>query len=368
MGGARWIVAGGGTGGHVTMAIALGEAIAERGDLPLFVGTERGFERRLVPEAGFELVTLPGGQLMGRGALARAGSLGNLARGTAAAFGLLGRFAPDAVISVGGYAAVPAIAAAVLRRVPIALVEPNAVPGRTQRAAGRFARRVYVAFEAAAAGFPGARDAGRVRVAGVPVRRALVAAFAGSAARRAPAPPLRLLVVGGSQGARQLNDAMLAATPKLPAGAFEIAHQTGEADHDRIAAGYAKAGVRADVFAFDADMPARYRWADLALCRSGAITVAELALARLPSLLVPYPFAADDHQRANAAELARAGAARVLDPRAFDGEILAAALAELAARPEALVAMGERAGTLARPGAAREIVEDFAARLAPGAG
>jgi UDP-N-acetylglucosamine--N-acetylmuramyl-(pentapeptide) pyrophosphoryl-undecaprenol N-acetylglucosamine transferase len=368
MGGARWIVAGGGTGGHVTMAIALGEAIAARGDAVLFVGTERGFERRMVPEAGFELVTLPGGQLMGRGLLARAASLGHLARGTAAAFGLLRRFAPDAVVSVGGYAAVPAIAAAVLRRVPIALVEPNAVPGRTQRAAGRFARRVYVAFEAAAAGFAGARDAGRLRVVGVPVRRALVAAFAGAATRREPKPPLRLLVVGGSQGARQLNDGMLAALPRLDPAGFEIAHQTGEADRARVAAGYAEAGVRADVFAFDADMPARYRWADLALCRSGAITVAELALARLPSLLVPYPFAADDHQTANAAELAQAGAARVFDPHAFDGAVLAAALAELAARPGELVAMGERAGALARPDAAREIVEDFATRLAPGAG
>jgi UDP-N-acetylglucosamine--N-acetylmuramyl-(pentapeptide) pyrophosphoryl-undecaprenol N-acetylglucosamine transferase len=361
--GLRWIVAGGGTGGHVTMALALGEAIAARGDHPLFVGHERGFERRLVPEAGFELVTLPAGQLMGRGAAARLAALAQLARGSAAAVGLLRRFGPHALVSVGGYAAAPAVVAAVLLRLPLALVEPNAVPGRTQRAAGRFARRIYLAFEAAAGDFAGAAE--RVRVPGVPVRHALVQAFAGGAARREPKPPLRLLVVGGSQGARQLNDAMLAALPRLDPAALEVAHQTGEADRARVAAGYQAAGLRADVFAFDADLPARYRWADLALCRSGAITVAELSLARLPSLLVPYPFAADDHQTANARELARAGAARLFDPRAFDGEVLAAALLEVVAQPERLVEMGARAAALARPDAAREIVEDFARLAAP---
>jgi UDP-N-acetylglucosamine--N-acetylmuramyl-(pentapeptide) pyrophosphoryl-undecaprenol N-acetylglucosamine transferase len=360
--GLRWIVAGGGTGGHVTMALALGEAIAARGDQPLFVGHERGFERRLVPEAGFELVTLPAGQLMGKSVGARLAAFANLGRGTAAAFGLLRRFAPHAVVSVGGYAAAPAATAAVASRVPLALVEPNAVPGRTQRAVGRFARRIYLAFEAAAGAFAGARE--RVRVPGVPVRRALVEAFAGGAPRREPKPPLRLLIVGGSQGARQLNDGMLGALPRLDPAALEIAHQTGEADRARVAAGYAAAGFRADVFDFDAAMPARYRWADLGLCRSGAITVAELALARLPSLLVPYPFAADDHQTANARELARAGAARVLDPRAFDGQVLGAALAELLAQPAQLSEMGARAAALARPDAAREIVEDFAALCA----
>jgi len=361
---ARWILAGGGTGGHVSMALALGEAIAERGDPVLFVGAEGGLEGRLVPEAGFDLVMLPAGRWMGAGAAARARALVDLARGARAARAVLRRFAPDVVFSVGGYAALPAVAAACLRRTPVALVEPNAVPGRANRLAGRWARAVYLAFDAAAPAFPRARARGALRVSGVPLRRGLLAAFAAAAPRREPKPPLRLLVFGGSQGARQLNDAMLDALPRLDATQLEIAHQTGAADRARVAEGYARAGFQAEVFDFDPDMPRRYRRADLALCRAGAITVAELALAGLPALLVPYPYAADDHQTANAAELARAGAARLLDPRRFDAARLAGALADLLAEPSRLGEMSRCARALARPDAAREIVEDCRARIA----
>jgi UDP-N-acetylglucosamine--N-acetylmuramyl-(pentapeptide) pyrophosphoryl-undecaprenol N-acetylglucosamine transferase len=364
MSGTRWLLAGGGTGGHVTMALALGEAIAQRGEAVLFVGTERGLEGRLVPAAGFDLVTLPGGQVMGTRALARIAALANLARAALAALGVLRRFAPDVVVSVGGYAAVPAVAAARLRRTPVALVEPNAVPGRANRATGRFARRVYLAFEVAAQAFPRARAGGGIRVTGVPLRRALAHSTADSEARPEPKPPLRLLVFGGSQGARQINDAALDALPRLDPKELQIAHQTGEADRARVAEGYARAGFAAEVFSFDADMPRRYRWADLAVCRSGAITVGELALAGLPALLVPYPFAADDHQRANARELARAGAACMVEPLALDGARLAEALGPLVAEPERLVEMRRRARALARPDAAREIVEDCRALVA----
>jgi len=354
------VLAGGGTGGHVTMALAVGEALAEAGARLLFIGTERGLERRLVPEAGFELATLPGGQVMGASPVARARALARLARGALRAFRLLGRHRPAAVLSVGGYAAVPAVAAAAARRIPVALVEPNAVPGRANRATGRLARRVYLAFEEAAGAFPRAVARGRVRVVGVPLRRAMVEGFAAAARRREPTLPLRLLVFGGSQGARQINDAVLDALSRLAPGSLEVAHQSGEADRPRVAAAYARAEVPAEVFAFDPDMPSRYAWADLALCRSGAITVAELALAGLPALLVPYPHAADDHQSANAEALVRAGAARRLDPRRLDGAVLASALEPLIAAPGTLAEMGRRARTLARPEAAREIAADVA--------
>jgi UDP-N-acetylglucosamine--N-acetylmuramyl-(pentapeptide) pyrophosphoryl-undecaprenol N-acetylglucosamine transferase len=343
------------------MALAVGEALAAGGAEVLFVGTERGLERRLVPEAGFALATLPGGQVMGASLLGRARALGRLGLGAARALGLLRRFRPDAVVSVGGYAAVPAVLAARVQRTPVALVEPNAIPGRTNRATGRFARRVFLAFEAARAAFPRAAARDDVRVVGVPLRRALVASFAGAAERREPKTPLRLLVVGGSQGARQLNDALVDALPRLDPGTLEIEHQTGEADRARVAEAYARGGVRADVFAFDAELPERYRRADLALCRAGAITVAELALAGLPALLVPYPYAADDHQTANARALAEAGAARLLDPGGFDGAVLAENLAELAAEPARLLEMGRRARGLARPDAAEQIATDVRA-------
>ncbi len=358
MSGLRWIIAGGGTGGHVTPALALGEAAAAAGDAVLFVGGSRGLEGRLVPEAGFELVRLPAGQVMGRGALGRVRGLVELAHGALRARRVLRDFAPDVVVSVGGYAAVPAMAAATWARTPLALVEPNAVPGRTNRLFDRFAARVFLGFEEATAAFPRAAAAGAVRISGVPLRRALVEGFAAAATHAPQAGRVRLLVFGGSQGARQINDALLEALGMIDPARLTIAHQTGEADCERVAAAYEAAGIEADVFAFDPDMPSRYREADLALCRSGAITVAELALAGLPALLVPYPYAADDHQTANARGMERAGAARLLDPRRLDGKVLADALVALLDEPEALNRMGGAARALARPDAAARVIEE----------
>jgi UDP-N-acetylglucosamine--N-acetylmuramyl-(pentapeptide) pyrophosphoryl-undecaprenol N-acetylglucosamine transferase len=349
----RWVIAGGGTGGHVTMALALGEEIARLGDELLFVGSERGLEAGLVPAAGFELAKLPARPFAGQGLAARAGALVAFVRASAAAAALLRRRRVQIVISVGGYAAAPANVAAALLRIPLALVEPNAVPGRTNRWTARFARRVFTAFSAAEPGF-GTR--GRVETSGAPLRRALLEAFAGAGDRRVPAAPFRLLVVGGSQGARQLNDAMIEALADLDPARFEVFHQTGPADRARVADAYARAGFRAEVADFEPDLPARYRWADIGLFRAGALTVAELALAGLPALLVPYPHAADDHQRANARALEQAGAARVLDPADFGAKALVEALAALLERPAALVEMGRRARGLARPDAARHIV------------
>ncbi|HEY8492622.1 MAG TPA: undecaprenyldiphospho-muramoylpentapeptide beta-N-acetylglucosaminyltransferase [Myxococcota bacterium] len=348
-----WVLAGGGTGGHVMMALALAEEIVAAGDAVLFVGSARGMEAKLVPDAGHELVTLPARPLAGRGPLAKVGALGAFARASAAAVGLLRRRGVDLVLSVGGYAAAPAAAAAIALRRPLVLVEPNAIAGRTNRWMARFASRVFTAFRAAEAAFAGRAP---VETSGAPLRRAVVEAFASGGPRRVPAPPFRLLVVGGSQGARQLNEAMIAALPELDPARIEVFHQTGEADRERVAEAYARAGVRATVVAFDAALASRYQWADVALCRAGAMTVAELAMAGLPALLVPYPYATDDHQRANARALEEAGAARLLDPAGFDGKQLAQALGELLARPDALLEMGRRARALAQPEAARRIV------------
>jgi len=362
----RWVVAGGGTGGHVTMALALGEEIARRGEDVLFVGSARGLEAKLVPQAGFELVQLPAQPLLGQKLAARVAGVAALGAATVRAVGLLRARRSDVVISVGGYAAAPAAAAAVLLRRPLVLVEPNAIPGRTNLAMARFAKHVFTAFEAAQAPFAATRGAARVSSPGAPLRRALLDAFASAPPRRVPAPPYRLLVVGGSQGARQLNEGMLDALGQLDASRLEIFHQTGAADRERVAAGYARAGFRAEVVDFEPALPARYAWADFGLCRAGALTVAELALAGLPSLLVPYPYAADDHQRANARALADRGAARVLDPSGFDGKRLADAIAALIDAPDTLRAMADAARSLARPGAAADIV-DATRRLVEGA-
>jgi len=349
-----WAIAGGGTGGHVTPALALAEAVAARGGAPLLIGGEIGLERKLVPEAGFELVSLPSGQVMGRGPTARLRAALATARGVRSAWRLLAARRARILISVGGYASVPGVVAAALRRIPIALVEPNAMPGRANRLAARVARAVFLQFEIAAARLGGA---GAVHVTGAPLRRALVAAFRAAPPRHTAATPLRVLVFGGSQGARQINEAMMEAASQLDASAFAIFHQTGEADRERVAAAYAAAGVPARVVTFERDMPSRYAESDVAVCRSGALTVAELAMAGLPALLVPYPYAADDHQAANARAMAEAGAARVLPSRPLAAEDLVRALGELAAHPETLTAMAAAAAKLARPDAADQIVE-----------
>jgi len=355
----RWIIAGGGTGGHVTPALALGEVIHEAGDPVLFVGTRRGIERRLVPEAGFELELLDSRPFVGRSAGERVRALLALARGTLRARRLLRRFRADLVIAVGGYAsAAPALAARSCR-LPLVLVNTDAVPGVANRLLGRLARRIFV-------GFPGAaeilgRGGGdpRVRVSGVPLRRELCRAFA---TRPAPAPPhepsdLRhLFVFGGSQGARQINDLMLAALPELDPARLRVVHQTGERDRQRVAEAYVRAGFSAEVVAFERDMARRYREAQLVVCRAGAITVAELALCGRAALLLPLAHVGGGEQPANARELEKCGGARVLDSRQLSPTEFVRELRSLLEDPARLEAMSRAAASLARPRAAEEIV------------
>ncbi len=352
----RWVLAGGGTGGHVTPALALAERIRERGDDVTLLGARLGLESRLVPAAGFDLVMLPARQIMGRNPLARIVAVFTIGLACVEAWRVLGRLRAEVVVSVGGYASIPAVVAAVLRRIPVALVEPNAIPGRANRSAARFARLIFVQFDAALRALAG-DDEERGRMLGIPLRQALVSAFSEQGERRRPARPLRLLVFGGSQGARQINEAMIEAAPSFDPAALEIFHQTGDSDRERVAQAYTDAGLGAEVVAFETDMPARYRWADVALCRSGALTVAELAMAGLPSLLVPYPFAADDHQRANARALEEAGAARLLASNPLTSDDVLKALCDIQDDPNTLVDMSTRATSLAHPHAAERIIE-----------
>ena len=355
-----WIIAGGGTGGHVTPALALGEVIAQRGDRALFIGSERGLEAHLVPEAGFELLALPSQQVMGRRLLGRiTGLLSTLAQVIPARAALRAHGA-DIVISVGGFAAIPATLAALITRCPLALVEPNAIPGRANRLTARFARKIFVGFASTATHLA---KGGQVHQFGIPLRGQLLRAFEEKAARTGPSSPVHLLIFGGSQGARQINEAMMALAPRLAGQPVEIFHQAGSADRERVKLAYADAGIDAQVVDFEPAMPERYRWADLALCRAGALTVAELALAGLPAVLIPYPFAADDHQAANAAALADAGAGIRLGSRPLDPEALEAELLGLIREPHRLVAMSQAASALAQPDAARRIIETCAALL-----
>jgi UDP-N-acetylglucosamine--N-acetylmuramyl-(pentapeptide) pyrophosphoryl-undecaprenol N-acetylglucosamine transferase len=355
------VISGGGTGGHVTPALALGEALRQRGARVLFVGTPRGLETRLVPEAGFELATLDARPLLDRGLLARAAALVALARAMLRARRLLVERAARIVIAVGGYASAPAALAAPLARIPVALVNTDAVPGLANRLLARVAKRIFVGFPGAAAAFGGGP---RVVVSGVPLREALRQAFAGEEKPRED-ERLHLFAFGGSQGARQLNDALVAAIPALDPARVAVVHQTGEADRARVEAAWRQAGFDAHVTAFERDMPARYRWADLVVCRAGAISVAELALAGRAALLVPLAHVGGGEQFANARELERAGAARVLDSRNLAHDLFARELLALLEDPSLLRAMGRAAAGLGRPDAA-EAIADACLALAEG--
>ncbi len=353
----RWVITGGGTGGHVTPALALGETLRDAGDPVLFIGTNRGIERRLVPDAGFELATLDSRPLIGRSPIERLRGVIALLKTTWHARRLLRDFRAERVISVGGYASAPAALAAVWCRIPMVLVNTDVMPGAANRLLARFAKKIFVGFPQAAERFGAAKD--RVVAAGVPLRQALHAAFEKAPEVPAETEARRLFIFGGSQGARQINDGMLAAIPALLQldPPVQIVHQTGESDVDRVEEAYRAAKLPAHVTAFETNMPSRYKEADLIVCRAGAISIAELTLAARPSLLVPLAHVGGGEQFDNARVLVEAGAAQMIDSREFENEAFAERLVAMLESGPALKEMGRAAGELARPHAAAAIIE-----------
>ena len=367
----RLLIAGGGTGGHVFPALAVAEEVVRRDEAAQvrFVGTARGLEARLVPEHGWDLDLIDVIRLKGGGLAGWVHGLLRLPRALLQSRGVVKAFDPDVVMGVGGYASGPVVLWAALTGRPTLVLEQNAVAGFTNRILGRFVDRVVPSFDAAARFFPERK----VRLHGNPVRRSIREALEEVAAARkvgadddGDARPLRLFVFGGSQGARTLNRVLPEVAARLEAP-FEVLHQTGEADRESVAAAYSEHGREADVRAFVDDMAEAYRWCDLAVCRAGATSVCELAVAGVPSVLIPFPYAADDHQAANAAALVEAGAARMVRESELDAERLAADLDALARDRGGLAAMAAAALDVARPEAAERIVDEVHA-LARGRG
>ncbi|MGB7171276.1 MAG: undecaprenyldiphospho-muramoylpentapeptide beta-N-acetylglucosaminyltransferase [Acidobacteriaceae bacterium] len=346
----RVLIAGGGTGGHIIPALAIADELKSRhGAETLFVGTARGLESRLVPQAGYPLDLIRVGQLNHVSLGTRLRTLIDLPLGLMQCVRLLYRFRPAVVIGVGGYASGPVMGAAILLRIPTLAFEPNAVPGLANRMVGAWVRAAAVNFEPAAHYFHGAR------LTGIPVR----ADFFHLAPRPAGAPP-HLLVFGGSQGARVLNNLMpkIAASLLAQVPGLTLLHQAGARHAEATLAAYQASGAppdRWEVRPFLDDMPRRFADADLVLARSGASTVAELAAAGKPAVLVPFPQAADDHQRRNAEVMVQAGAARVLLEPDLTPEQLQGTLVDLLGDPERLRTMADNARTLAHPDAAQKI-------------
>lgn len=343
----------GGTGGHIFPALAVAEELRRRDPRAqlLFAGSEYGPEGRLCARAGIDFAGLPVRGFLGRGFRA-VGAAARMGVAVGKALALVRSFRPDAVAGFGGYAAFAPMLAARLCGVPALLHEQNAVAGTSNRVLSRLARKVCISLPGTQ-GFP----AEKCVLTGNPVRAAIahVAKLREGAADRGTK---RLLVLGGSQGAHSLNALMPGLLGQLRAEGVEIRHQCGEKDLAATRAAYAEAGYApACVSAFIDDMAEAYAWADLALCRAGASTVAELCAAGLPSVLVPFPAAIHDHQTRNAEVVARAGAARLVQERDFDHTDMGALLTGLLRDADGLAGMGRAARSLARPDAAAAVAD-----------
>jgi UDP-N-acetylglucosamine--N-acetylmuramyl-(pentapeptide) pyrophosphoryl-undecaprenol N-acetylglucosamine transferase len=346
----RVLIAGGGTGGHVIPALAIARELRDRhGAEVRFVGTARGLETKLVPEAGFALELIHVGQLKGVSLRTRVRTLADLPLGLVRCANLIRGFKPDVVLGVGGYASGPAMGAAVLLRVPTMAFEPNAVPGLANRLVGRYVSAAAVNFAPTTAYFRNAR------VTGIPVRPEFFAI------QPKTEGPRRLLIFGGSQGARILNEGMPAVAAELLAqfSDLTIVHQAGGRHGESTAAAYRAAGVgseRVAVTPYLDAMVEEIAAADVILCRSGASTVAELAAAGRASVLVPFAAAADDHQRKNADVLVEAGAAVLVTERELSPKRIYAEVASLLSDESRRLRLGKAARTLAHRDATGEIV------------
>lgn len=350
----RVLIAGGGTGGHLYPGVALAEEITTRqkGNHVLFVGTTRGIEARVVPDLGYPIQYIDVVGLKGKGLFGLLRGLFQVPVAFVQSLKILNEFKPEVAVGVGGYASGPMILAAWLRRIPTAILEQNTIPGITNRLLSRFVDAVYVMFESTSEHFPRRK----VHALGNPIRRQLLENFLRSKIESAN---FTVLVLGGSQGAHTVNLRMLEAAEHLKSHSdrVRIVHQTGENDLELVKKAYADLGVPAEAYAFINDMSAVYLRSDLVVCRAGATTLAEVMVAKKASILIPYPFAADNHQELNAQSMVDAGAAKMIRERELDGKRLADEILALFGDREKIKAMEQAASRTGRPEAAREIVD-----------
>lgn len=332
-------MAGGGTGGHVVPLLAVARELKKRGHDVLFIGTRQGFEAKLVPDAGFPIEWIEIGGLKRVGVLKSLMTAAQIPGSVLRSMNLIDHAA--AIFSMGGYVAAPVMLAASLKGVPLIVMEPNAMPGATNRWFSKRARKVLLSFREAADYF----RPDQVEFTGLPVRPEFFEITA-----REPDSDLNILVTGGSRGSQRINAAVRNSWPQLKNLRVWIRHQTGTAEFEATAKAFAESGLRGEILPFIQNMPQAFADADVVICRSGAGTVAELAAAGKPSILIPFPFAADDHQAKNAQALEKIGAARLVLDKDLDADRLISEIRRLDAAT--LDTMGRAAREFARPGAA----------------
>jgi len=355
----RIILTTGGTGGHIFPALAVAETVRER--FPqcsiLFVGGTHGPEASLAREAGLAFSTLPSQGILGKG-LKSVQGLARLAWGVVRGMALIRSFKPEMIVGFGGYAGFPAVMAGSLLKVPTAVHEQNSIPGMCNQILGKRVDRIFTSFEGGDAYF----DPDKTIMTGNPVRGDIVhlgRQDPGKGAGRGK----RLLVLGGSQGATAINDAVMEILPTLCREQVDIWHQTGIRDFEKVRARYQEVCPEGRVEPFIEDMAAAYDFADLVMCRSGATTLAELTIAGKASVLIPFPYAVHDHQLKNARYLEEAGAALVMVQTYMNEVNVAGTITDLLGMPEKLRAMGHSARRLGRPGAAGAIVDEMEALI-----
>lgn len=346
----KLLIAGGGTGGHVFPAIAIAREWLSRGAERevVLVGTERGLEMKLVPQAGLPLETLRVAGLKGKGGATLVKNLAMLAPAMLDARRVLRKHKPVAAFGVGGYAAGPMLLATWLSRLPNVIFEPNAEPGLTNKLLAKLSNRIATGYEISARAW-GKKSV----VTGCPVRPEFFSATA-----RKPERPFRLLITGGSQGALPINRAFVDVMDRLAARKDDLAivHQTGERDYNAVRTAYARREIRAEVVPFLSNMAERFAWADVIVCRAGAITAAEVAASGRAAVFIPFGAATDSHQLRNAEEMHRAGAGRLIPEKELTSERLANEIFSLTDQPGLLEKQATAARALARPHAARDIV------------
>jgi len=357
----KLLIAGGGTGGHVFPAIAIAREWLSRGAEKevVLVGTQRGIEMKLVPQAGLPLETIRVAGLKGKGGATLLKNLAMLGSGLADSFGVLKRHKPAVAFGVGGYAAGPMLLAAWLRGIPNVIFEPNAAPGFTNKVLAQLAQRIATGYEISA------REWGeKAVVTDCPVRAEFF-----SIPPRKPEKPIHLLITGGSQGALPINRAFVDAMDLLAArkNELQVVHQTGERDYNAVRTAYARHEFLAEVAPFLSNMAERFAWADIIVCRAGAITAAEVAAAGRAAIFIPFGHATDSHQLRNAQEMAGAGAGRLIPEQELTADRLAREIFSLLDQPREIENLATSARRRAHPDAAREIVDliEQATRPAP---
>jgi len=349
----RVIIAGGGTGGHLFPGIAIAEELTmrDRNNHVLFVGTAAGLEARILPKRKIPLQTIPVRGLKGKSLVHKLQSLGTIPWAVVRSLDIIKRFCPDLVIGLGAYVAGPILLAASLRRIPRVIQEQNVIPGATNRISSRLARRVFLSFEESRRYFAGEK----VMVTGNPIRREF-----GLPIKTKKTEGFGLLVFGGSRGAHRINQAMVDALDSFGdlKPHLRIIHQTGFDDAPEVAEIYQRKGFTARVESFIEDMVTSYRESDLVVCRAGATTIAELTACGRAAILIPYPFAADNHQEINARTMVDRGAAQMILDRNLSGVGLARMIRLFFHNSSMIRAMARVSAGLGRPDAAQRLVDE----------